>query len=328
MYKIIGGDGKEYGPVSAEVMRQWIGEGRMNGDTRIMGEGGEWKTLGESPEFAAALAAQAKPQASSPVAPNTPPTFSAEASAGGSAGNYDGDYQLDLGGCISRGWDLVKANFGVLVGGALVYMLIEVAVGGLAGIPLVGTVFSIVNLVIAGPLMGGLLYLFLKAIRNEPAEIGVVFTGFCRAFSQLFLGYLVAGILPALCLIPAAVVAFITVLPAILQHEHPLPAQFILPGAVALLCFVPMIYLQTSWMFTLPLIVDRQMDFRPAMQLSWKRVNLHWWQVFGLMVVMGLVNLAGLLLCCVGLLVTIPIGIAAMMFAYETIFSGAKHDAA
>ena len=327
MYKIIGGDGREYGPVSAEVMRQWIGEGRMNGETRIQEEGGEWKTLAESPEFAAALAAQAGPPAASPVAPATPPPFSAGASAGGSAWVNDGDYELDLGGCVSRGWDLVKANFGVLFGGALLYMLVEVVGGGLAGFPLVGMVFSIVNLVIAGPLMGGLLYLFLKAIRNESAEIGDVFSGFRRAFSQLFFGYLVAGVLPALCLIPAVVVAFITVLPALLQHQHPLPAQFILPGAVALLCLVPMIYLQTCWLFTLPLIVDRQMDFWPAMQLSWKRVNLHWWQVFGLMVLMGLVNVVGLLLCCVGLLVTIPIGIAAMMFAYETIFSGVKNDA-
>ena len=30
MYKILGGDGKEYGPISADVVRVWVAEGRAN----------------------------------------------------------------------------------------------------------------------------------------------------------------------------------------------------------------------------------------------------------------------------------------------------------
>ena len=30
MYKILGGDGKEYGPVLADTLRQWVREGRAN----------------------------------------------------------------------------------------------------------------------------------------------------------------------------------------------------------------------------------------------------------------------------------------------------------
>jgi hypothetical protein len=58
------------------------------------------------------------------------------------------------------------------------------------------------------------------------------------------------------------------------------------------------------------------------MKTSWRRVNVHWWQVFGLSVLIGLVNLAGLLACCVPALFTAPLGIVAMMLAYETICSG------
>jgi len=39
MYKIIGGDGREYGPVSADQLRQWVTEGRANSTTRVQGEG-------------------------------------------------------------------------------------------------------------------------------------------------------------------------------------------------------------------------------------------------------------------------------------------------
>jgi hypothetical protein len=40
MYKIIGADGKEYGPVSTEQLRQWLTEGRVNNQTRVLAEGG------------------------------------------------------------------------------------------------------------------------------------------------------------------------------------------------------------------------------------------------------------------------------------------------
>ena len=55
-YKIIGTDLMEYGPVSAEQVRQWIAEGRVDSQTKLQAEGaGEWRRLTEVPEFAAAL---------------------------------------------------------------------------------------------------------------------------------------------------------------------------------------------------------------------------------------------------------------------------------
>jgi hypothetical protein len=52
MYRIIGADGKEYGPVTAEQVRQWLAEGRANGQTRIRAESSlEWKTVADFPEF-------------------------------------------------------------------------------------------------------------------------------------------------------------------------------------------------------------------------------------------------------------------------------------
>ncbi len=59
MYKIIGADGKEYGPVNADQIRQWIAEGRVNAQTKAQAEGSaEWTPLGEFPEFNEALALQ------------------------------------------------------------------------------------------------------------------------------------------------------------------------------------------------------------------------------------------------------------------------------
>jgi hypothetical protein len=62
------------------------------------------------------------------------------------------------------------------------------------------------------------------------------------------------------------------------------------------------------------------MDFWAAMELSRKTVTKHWWAMFGLLIVCGLVALAGVLACCVGVFVTSAIAQAAVLYAYEDIF--------
>jgi hypothetical protein len=64
MYKIRGADGNEYGPITAEVLRQWIAQRRLVGTSMVQLEGTtEWKPLSSFPEFAADL----------PHAPAAPP---------------------------------------------------------------------------------------------------------------------------------------------------------------------------------------------------------------------------------------------------------------
>jgi prepilin-type processing-associated H-X9-DG protein len=60
MYRVLGADGKEYGPINGEVMHQWITEGRANVHTKVKPEDGtDWQALASLPEFAAVLAASA-----------------------------------------------------------------------------------------------------------------------------------------------------------------------------------------------------------------------------------------------------------------------------
>ena len=45
-YKVIGGDLKQYGPVSTEELRKWIAEGRLNAQSLVQEYGDiEWKQL-------------------------------------------------------------------------------------------------------------------------------------------------------------------------------------------------------------------------------------------------------------------------------------------
>ncbi|HXE41526.1 MAG TPA: DUF4339 domain-containing protein, partial [Candidatus Baltobacteraceae bacterium] len=92
MYFIIGGDGKEYGPVSAEELRQWISEGRINAQTQAKGESdAQFRALSAFPEFANAF---------------VPAPFATAPQNTSSKDFVERDYELDIGGCVSRGWNL------------------------------------------------------------------------------------------------------------------------------------------------------------------------------------------------------------------------------
>jgi TM2 domain-containing membrane protein YozV len=52
MYKIIGADGRQYGPLPADQIRRWLAEHRANANTLAQSEGStEWKPLVSFPEF-------------------------------------------------------------------------------------------------------------------------------------------------------------------------------------------------------------------------------------------------------------------------------------
>lgn len=52
MYKIIGADGKAYGPATFEQMRRWIAEGRVNPQTQVLvPDGTQWQPASEVPEL-------------------------------------------------------------------------------------------------------------------------------------------------------------------------------------------------------------------------------------------------------------------------------------
>ena len=72
MYKIIGADGQQYGPVGLEQMRRWLAENRVNAQTLVQPEGAqEWRPLALLPEFAAEL------KSAPPAGSALPPTIGA-----------------------------------------------------------------------------------------------------------------------------------------------------------------------------------------------------------------------------------------------------------
>jgi uncharacterized membrane protein len=298
MYKIIGADQKEYGPVSAEQLCAWIAEGRVNGQTSVWSEGAaEWKPLAAFPEFADHL--RAAPSGAPPAAAGEPVVVPPEVVLAR-------DYSLDIGNCITRSWELVKKNLGPMVGISFLVMVIIGVINQLFGLlsrPAIngmimehrfsigGIAIILVTSIIGTPvyvvLTAGLLKYYLKLIRGEQAGIADAFSGFGPALGQLVLLGLASGFL--------SVIGYC-------------------------LCILPGIYLTVSWMFAVPLVIDRGMGFWEAMEFSRKVVAKHWFLMFALQLLCGLLAACGVIACCIGILVSLPFGTATLMYAYEDIF--------
>ncbi|HYE31494.1 MAG TPA: GYF domain-containing protein [Methylomirabilota bacterium] len=73
MYKIVGADGREYGPVSAEQLTDWIRQGRVSARSLIQFNDGPWQPLSSYSEFAAVIAETAGAASVTPPSPNVPP---------------------------------------------------------------------------------------------------------------------------------------------------------------------------------------------------------------------------------------------------------------
>jgi hypothetical protein len=246
MYWIIGGDNKEYGPVTADQLQRWIAEGRLNAQSLIRAEAGtEWKPLSLFPEFDQVLRAKLAPP---PPAPNT--AMHPIDSQNFTAAILSRVAQLDIGACMSRSWNLLSDNFGVLVGSVLLVWLFGIIC---QVIPLIGPLAS---LVFGGVLYGGLYLVFIRRIRGEPASIADVFAGFSIMFAQLLLAGLVTKVLVFLAAI----------------------CCLILPG----------LYLLVAWIFALPLVADKRLEFWSAMELSRKMVNRVFLQIVALLVIVWL----------------------------------------
>ena len=189
-YRIIGADGREYGPITAEQLKQWIAENRANAQTRVRPEdAAEWRTLGELPEFATLLPGAAT------APPGSPPGGMSEADVL-ARDILARDYTVQIGHCLGRGWDLVMAHFWLTAGGAFIVYLLSVLLAASA----------LGHLLLAYVLWAGLDWLLLKLVRGQPAELADIFAGFSLGLVPLLLFSLVGQLLTAvglvLCIVP------------------------------------------------------------------------------------------------------------------------------
>ena len=153
MYTILGADGKEYGPVSADDVRQWMTEGRANSDTNVRLEGTTaWKRIADLPEFAASR--------ERPAAPGVSPT--------GMRANADAVAAPAIGLMVTAAIGFVLQLLGLFMGRLFVPSGIDGESQGLSTL-LTGSFGSPVSIVSLGA-AGVIFYGALKMKKRESRE--------------------------------------------------------------------------------------------------------------------------------------------------------------
>lgn len=152
---------------------------------------------------------------------------------------------------------------------------------------LVSLVFTLLNGVpfIQGALIAGFHIYTAKKLLGRPAEFADLFKGF-----NFFIPTLVASLLIGL---------------------------FTFLGTLA--CVIPGLVIAAMYKFTYLFIIDKQMDFWPAMQASHAIAKQDYFGFTMFLLGAVLVNILGFLCCIVGLFVTIPVTFAAITIAYQEI---------
>jgi len=310
MYTIIGGDGKEYGPVTVDKVREWMATNRANAHTRIKRiDGGVWTTVGQLPEFGAAGAATEPQPGSAASAPATPLTGSpAEIAAALSAQSRT----IDVFGCLGRSFELWKANLLPLVGVTFVVLL---AASALGAIPLVGI---LANLVLTGVFYGGLYYYYLGKMRGEPREFADAFAGFSKAFGPLALTNLLQIGLTCAVMLVLLAPWLVPIFLAAKNGAEPNPLIFVGIFIFAL----PMVYLGVSWSYAFALVIDKGLGPWTALEVSRRLVTKQWFRVFFVLILGAFVAMLGLIGLFIGVIFTLPLFFGAVLHAYEDLTGG------
>jgi uncharacterized membrane protein len=157
-------------------------------------------------------------------------------------------------------------------------------IGNFILVTAIGLALSAVgSFVVTGPILAGFFLVVRRRILEHRTDLNDLFAGFSR-FVDAFLAHVVTSV-------------------------------FLLVGLA--FCIVPFFIVAAFYLFTYLFMVDRQLAFWDAMEASRKLVmqNLVGYTSFCLLLI--LFNFFGLLLVGVGLLVTIPVSVAAVCVAYN-----------
>jgi hypothetical protein len=225
---------------------------------------------------------------------------------------------INAGDCIANGWALLKGNFGIYIGASLLAILITVCV-------------PCVNILLVGPIMGGIYFMMLRSMRGEPVDIGMLFKGFEHFLPLMVVGFVVSipdmgfqGVQFIVDLndlirsggFPAADATFFQTDPSVYRD---LTQLWLLAGvafAFGLFGFVWKIIL----FFAVPLAMEYKLGALDSMKLSVSAAMSNIGGLILLTILEVIVALVGVLAFCVGIFIAIPIIWAANAFAYRQVF--------
>lgn len=190
--------------------------------------------------------------------------------------------ELNVGDLLARAWEVFKSNAGAFLGAALVCLLIY----GLTHLVLSQvhqTLATLGMILIGGPLQLGLNKMALAGARGQRVNFATLFDGFNNPANAILANLLIS--------------------------------VFTMIGFACVV--VPGVLIYTLYCTTFLFMVDGTTDFWGAMENSRKFTSENYLQWLLVAVVAIVLMAAGLALCAVGAVVTAPLAMLLIAFAYE-----------
>lgn len=182
-----------------------------------------------------------------------------------------------------NGYEYADSIIGV-VGSLLgVVGLAEIAIIAILGVVFFGVVAVLV--VLQAGIQGGAQLFWLRLVRGQAAEINHA-------------GRVIPLLIP-------------------LIFTNMLMWVIIMGGYLALI--IPGIMLTLGFQFAALIILDKNLHYVDALKASWRMTRGHKWELLVLVFLLGLLNFAGVLACCVGVFVTTAIATGAVVIMYDRI---------
>jgi len=234
---------------------------------------------------------------------------------GGGAGYYgqppsSGSVRFDA---LGDGWNLLKQNMGTWIGATLLYLGAVVAIslvvnlllgavgltaptgsrpgetpGFTPALALGSGISFVINTVLGAFFTGGLYRMAINQARGRVVSVGDLFSA-----GDVIGPLVVAALLSSLAI-----------------------------AAGMVLCIVPGVLIALLLYLTNPIIVEQRVGGIEAMKMSWNALRGQLGSLFVLLLVLGLINIAGVIPCGLGLLITTPLLYLTIAVVYRDLFPG------
>jgi hypothetical protein len=229
------------------------------------------------------------PQGQSPPPPPPPPPTPPPPPPPGEVSRVEGSpAPFSVGECVSYGWRAYWKNVGPLLLITLVIIVIDVvisAIGQATGNNVVAALFSLIGWIVGLLLAFGLIRATIAVTKGQKPEVAMLFE--TDGFGPYILASILFGIAVAIGLV---------------------------------LCIIPGIIFAVVYHFYGYVIVENPST--GAIDSLKKAADItrgHRWELFGLFIVLILINIVGLIACLVGVLFTAGISAVAVAYAYRSL---------
>jgi uncharacterized membrane protein len=224
---------------------------------------------------------------------------------------------INAGDCVSNAWNLVKQNYGMYLGIALIGMILSGCI-------------PCVSLFLVGPILGGIYYVVLRDMRGEPVEFGMMFKGF-----EKFVPLMVIGLIQMIPEIIAQILRVVVQVGNIglsggkdrdFDFFAPNGPELLASGLLIVVAIVALVLIVfgIAWrvllFFAIPIALERDLGPVEAMKLSAKAAMSNLGGLIVLFIFEFLIALLGIIALCIGIFFVIPIIYAANAFAYRQVF--------